>query len=153
MLKDIAVSLIIKGEYRLVRELKKVTAFDARVNLYSDGLKCLYLLDVPIYDKYWELHKGDGTKSLITDAEATDILKAERELNDKVKENALDQIKRVNKFSKFGNIKLDPEVEQELALNPNVEQPVEVNGPTKPEPEPEVVSKEKEVVKPKKKKE
>jgi hypothetical protein len=152
MLKDIAVSLVIAGEHRMVRELHKVTAFDARVNLYSDGLKCLYLLDVPIYDKYWELHKGDGTKSLITDAEATEILKAERELNDKVKENALDQIKRVNKFSKFGNIKLDPEVEQELALNPNVEQPVEVNGPTKPEPE--VVSKEeKEIVKPKKKKE
>jgi len=150
MLKDIAVSLVIAGEHRMVRDLKKVTAFDARVNLYSDGLKCLYLLDSPIYDKHWELHKGDGTKSLITDAEATEILKAERELNDKVKENALEQIKRVNKFSKFGNIKLDPELEKELSLNPNTA-PVEVNGPKATEPKPEVVSKEKEEPKPKKK--
>jgi hypothetical protein len=149
MLKDIAVSLVIAGEHRMVRELKKVTAFDARVNLYSDGLKCLYLLDVPIFDKHWELHKGDGTKTLITDAEATDILKAERELNDKVKENALEQIKRVNKFSKFGNIKLDPELEKELALNPSTA-PVEVNGPKPTETQPEVVSKDEEVKKKKK---
>jgi hypothetical protein len=128
MLKDVAIALAIKGEHRLVRELHKVTAFDARVSLYSDGMKHLYLLDVPIFDKTWELHTADGTKKLITDAEATEILKAERELNEKVKENALEQIKRVNKFSKFGNIQLDPEVEKELSVNPEV--PVEVHGPT-----------------------
>lgn len=127
MLKEIAMSLASKGEHRLVRELHRVTAFDARVALYSDGYKFLYLLDAPIFDKTWELLCEDGSKKLITDQEATDILKAERELNEKVKENALDQIKRVNKFSKFGGIKLDPELEKELAVNPNL--PTEVHGP------------------------
>lgn len=127
MLKEIAASLIEKGEHRLVRELHRVTAFDARINLYTEGNKCIYLLDVPIFDKQWELHLSDGTKKLVTDAEATELLKAERELNEKVKDNALEQIKRVNKFSKFGGVQLDPKVEKLLDVNPNV--PVEVHGP------------------------
>ena len=45
-MKEVAASLIAKGECRMARELYRVHAFDTRFNLYSDGKKCIYLLDV-----------------------------------------------------------------------------------------------------------
>ena len=121
ILTKIAASLISKGEVSLAMQLHKITAFDTRFNLYQDGKKCMYLLDVPIFDKYFELHLEDGAKKLLTNAEAVDVLKNEKEFNGTVRDKAVEQLKKINRFSKMGDISLEeeePESEEEIQTAP-----------------------------------
>ena len=113
LLTKIAGSLIAKGEVSLALRLHKVTAFDTRFNLYQDGKKCMYLLDIPIFDKYFELHLDDGSKKLLTNDEAVEILKEEKDFNGNVREKAIEQLKKINRFTKMGNVTLEePEPEE-----------------------------------------
>ena len=103
-LNTIAASLIAKGSHDIARKLSKVTAFDTRFNLYQDDKKCIYLLDVPLFDKFYEVHFNDGTKKLLTNDEASEILKQEQEYNEGIKNKAIEQLKKVNKFVRMGDL-------------------------------------------------
>ena len=114
MMEKVVANLIENGEHSMVRRMKKVVAFDTRFNLFCDNIKCLYLLDVPIYDKNYEVVYQDGTKKLLSDKEATELLRKERDFNANIKDKANDQLKRISKFSRMGDIQLDPTEPEEV---------------------------------------
>jgi len=104
---EVIANLVIKGEYELARKIKKVYAFDTRFNLMQDEVKCVYLLDVPLFDKHWEAIMPDGTRKLVTDEEARDLLKKEKEYNDRIREKAVNQLKNITKFAKMGDLTIE----------------------------------------------
>jgi len=109
MLKHVVASFILKGEHQLVRKLHKAVAFDTRFSLYQDGVKHLYLLDVPMFDNFFEIVYKDGKRKLLSDKDATELLKQERDFNERVKQKAVEQLSRVKKFSRMSELQLDPE--------------------------------------------
>jgi len=125
MIKTIAQKFMEKGEHVLARRLQKCVAFDTRFNLMQDNHKCIYMLDVPLFDKHYELHSNDGNKKLLSDEEVTNLLKKERDFNDNIKNKASDQLKKVTKFAKMGEIGLDPEqkMQQEMVEQVQKEAP------------------------------
>lgn len=121
MINQVVANLIMKNEIPLVKKLQKVVAFNTRFPLKQEGHKCLFLLHVPLFEHNFELHMEDGSKKLVPDVEAIEVLKREKEHLEKLKQDAIDQLKQVSKFSKMGGVSINPPkpVVPELEQNPS----------------------------------
>jgi len=106
--KALAFNFIHNGHPKLARSLRKIVAFDTRFSLYQKDIKHLYLLEHPIFDQRFEVVYEDGSKKLIDDDQAVELLKKERDYNEEMKQKAADQVRKVSKIAKMSDLGLDP---------------------------------------------